>query len=320
MKSLRSSEVKRSLFTVSLTLAMVTSLGACCEEEPGPTPDKVTAPVVETSPSEADAEPPGAVTQTPETSGESEDNDEPDAPEVAAAQDPAQDTAASKDEAPAQPGEESASGSPEDADAGDAPTDTDAEAVAEGGAPAEDADAEAVAEGGASGENADGGVEPSPEGEAEAGGDDATASTAAQGDEAPVEEKKTDGGKVKDQPPFEPGDLYKGPPSKAIVGRWRITVPEHAIPKGLPKEERERLKAMGDITMQFDGRQALVRYGDQRERFDYKVVSEKDISLQLTTQRDGAEQMIFITFYDMDNILLNEPRYPGPARGARVKP
>lgn len=309
MKSLRSSDVKRVLFAVSLALAMIASLGACCEEESEPALNKATAPDTSSANPGADA---GAPQATPGTSEESAERDAPsegaklaDTAAQGSSEDtddtkvPATEAGASK----AQEGEEAANG--DDAQVGDEA------AVAAEGEQGDD---------GAQGDDYEPGGEPLPEGAAEAGDDPATASNPAQSGEAPVEEKKTDGGKVEEQAPFEPGDLYQGPPSKAIVGRWRITVPEHAIPKGLPKEERERLDAMGEITMEFDGRQALVRYGNERERFDYKVASEKDISLQLSAQRDGGEQMIYVTFYDMDNILLNEPRYPGPARGARVKP
>jgi hypothetical protein len=99
--------------------------------------------------------------------------------------------------------------------------------------------------------------------------------------------------------PFESGDIYEGPPSKAIVGTWKIHVPKSSIPDSTPEEDLKALKDMGDITMKFDGRKATFSAGANKESFVYKV--------------------IVVTFYDMDNIILTENRYPGPARGARVK-
>ncbi len=133
------------------------------------------------------------------------------------------------------------------------------------------------------------------------------------------DEERFDGPKVEDVEPFKPGEEYKGPPSQAIVGTWRITVPKSSVPRGLPADERRKLRNMGEVTMTFDGEKAVVRAGKDEESFTYEVSNEKEISMRLTAKRGALGELITVTFYDMDNIMISEPRYPGPARGARVK-
>ncbi len=186
--------------------------------------------------------------------------------------------------------------------------------VPDGGPPAE-------AEGDAEGAEAEGADAEGAEAEgADAGGAEAEAEGAeAEGDAGAEEDKVGEGIPVKDLEPFEPGDVYKGPPSKALVGTWKISLPKSSIPKDLPKEERDKLKTLGDARMTFDGRKMTVLAGEKEESFTYKVTEEKGISLQISVDKGDQDELIAITFYDQDNILLNESRFPGPARGARAK-
>jgi hypothetical protein len=124
---------------------------------------------------------------------------------------------------------------------------------------------------------------------------------------------------VEETEPFEAGDVYKGPPSKTIVGKWKISLPKSSIPKELPEKEREELAKLADFTMEFSGRRVTFISGQEKESYPYKVTQEEGITMQITAKKDKEEELIVITFYDGDNILINESRFPGPARGKRLK-
>ena len=119
---------------------------------------------------------------------------------------------------------------------------------------------------------------------------------------------------------IEPGGVYVGPPGKAIVGTWELTVSKAGLPGGLPPELEKEVKAIKKVTMRFDGKKATVDLGrGKKNTVDYTVKDDSKITATLTTKAGEDAGSVQVTFLDNDNILINSTSFPVQMKGKRTK-
>ena len=119
---------------------------------------------------------------------------------------------------------------------------------------------------------------------------------------------------------IEPGGVYEGPPGKAIVGTWSLTISKAGLPQGLPKEFQKELNAIKKVTMKFDGKKVVVDLGKgKKNTLAYTVKEDSKISATLTTKAGEEAGSVQVTFLDNDNILINSTNFPVQMKGKRTK-
>lgn len=201
----------------------------------------------------------------------------------------------------------------------DAPKDAPASAVADGDA--KPADADAGAAGGdekPDGDKVADGAESQPaDGDAKAPTEPADAEKDAEKDAAAI--KAAEAKNPMDE--VEPGGgVYEGPPGKAIIGTWSVSVSKAGLPTGLPEDLQKEIKAIKKITMKFDGKKATIDLGKgKKNTLNYTVKEDSKISATLTTKAGEEAGSVQVTFLDNDNILINSTSFPVQMKGKRKK-
>jgi hypothetical protein len=139
-------------------------------------------------------------------------------------------------------------------------------------------------------------------------------------DKAEGDKKAAEEGGKDPMDEIKAGGIYKGPPSKAIVGTWIVNVSAAGLPDGLPTEMKKELKTLKKITMKFDGKNLTIQHRKgKKNTVGYKVEKDEGISATLTTAAGPEAGSIQVTFLDNDNILINSSSFPVQMRGARKK-
>lgn len=116
------------------------------------------------------------------------------------------------------------------------------------------------------------------------------------------------------------GDVYEGPPSKAVLGKWKVVLPNDSFLKTIDKELQEQYQQGKDMTLVFKKGKVSFQGAEDKKplSFSYKVDADEDVMLRLSMKTDEGSKSLMVAFIDQDNIVLHDVRFPTEVRASRV--
>jgi len=121
---------------------------------------------------------------------------------------------------------------------------------------------------------------------------------------------------VRTTDPDTGGKPFVGPPSKAVIGKWDVSLDETSLPKDL--DGLDQVKAATRGTMRFDDKKVEVNLLGQTRTFAFKVVKDEGNMLVLDFP-DSKRGRFTLTFTDNDHVLIKEDKQNPRLLGVRAK-
>lgn len=121
---------------------------------------------------------------------------------------------------------------------------------------------------------------------------------------------------VRTTDPDTGGKPFVGPPSRAVIGKWDVSLDETSLPKNL--DGLDQVKAATRGTMRFDDKKVDVNLLGQTRTFTFKVVKDEGNLLVLDFP-DNKRGRFTLTFTDNDHVQIKEDRQNPRLLGVRAK-